>query len=317
MEVIDTDEPAERAGAEDAFSGLAFILLTLGLMLVGALLGTLLVQALAATWGYDLAALMATLSSDSPVGERQFLRTANLLPHLLSFTMPPLLAAWLVYRRRWLHYLGLNRVLVGHRMYSFGALWLLMAFPFVQLTYWLNKQVPLPAWMKSMEADTENLIKGLMTMASPGEFLFTFFVVAVVPALGEELLFRGVLQQQIARWLKSPVWAVCLTALLFSAFHLQFEGFVPRFLLGLLLGFLFLWSRNLWVPIVAHLFFNGMQVVAQYLYGDELKALDTQAADEANWLSGLLSLALVLWFGRYISSYYQHHHTLQSKPEGT
>lgn len=159
----------------------------------------------------------------------------------------------------------------------------------------------MPQWMLEVESRTENLVKALMVMEGPGEFAFNFALVAILPSIGEELLFRGVLQQQIEKWSRSPVAAVWIAAVLFSAFHFQFQGFFPRLILGACLGYLFIWTRNLWAPIVAHLFINGIQLTAQYFYRQEVeKTLDEASNGQQSWPIAIFSLICLFAIGMYL-----------------
>jgi hypothetical protein len=94
--------------------------------------------------------------------------------------------------------------------------------------------------------------------------LLNLFICAALPAIGEEFFFRGTLQQLFNQWFKNKHVAIIVTAFLFSAIHLQFYGFIPRFLLGLYLGYLFVWTGSLWAPIFAHFLHNGISVGIQY-----------------------------------------------------
>ncbi len=96
-------------------------------------------------------------------------------------------------------------------------------------------------------------------------------VIAVVAGLAEELIFRGCLQQIMQQIVKNKHIAVWVTAFIFSAIHFQFYGFLPRMLLGALLGYLFLWSGNIWVPIIVHTANNVIGVITAYLYFDTPK----------------------------------------------
>ncbi|GJM35562.1 MAG: hypothetical protein DHS20C18_45630 [Saprospiraceae bacterium] len=274
------------------------LLLLLGLVL-GGMLGSGMVYLISQAKGMEVSALLNSLNENSPLGDRNFIRQINLVSHLMTFTVPSLLAVWFFYRRDSFRFLKMHQA-PGANQVSMGLLLVMLSFPLAQLTYWLNQQMPLPEWASSMEDNAAGLIKGLLVMENPGELLLNLLVVAIVPAIGEELLFRGLIQQLLQRALTRPHLAVWITAIIFSAFHLQFEGFIPRMLLGAILGYLFLWTRNLWIPILAHLLFNGFQVVAQYFYGDELEALNLESDTEANWISGLASLVLCILLGRYI-----------------
>ena len=104
----------------------------------------------------------------------------------------------------------------------------------------------------------------------------------------------------LTKTLRNDDVAIWVTAFLFSMMHMQFEGFIPRFLLGAILGYLFSWSRNLWVPIAAHFFFNGIQVVVKYLAGDLLDNYEAGTSGDPGWLLGLASLVLTLGLAMHI-----------------
>ena len=132
--------------------------------------------------------------------------------------------------------------------------------PFISLLLEWNMRISLPEWLLLFDKNSEEIIKAFLKMSTIWDLLYTLIVIAVVPAIGEELLFRGYMQKKISKWLKNPQIAIVITAFLFSAIHLEAEGIIPRFALGILLGYLYYWSGNLWIPILAH-FVNNAQVV--------------------------------------------------------
>jgi membrane protease YdiL (CAAX protease family) len=172
----------------------------------------------------------------------------------------------------------------------------------------LNQQLQLPealagleATMKAMEADAEALTERLLTMNSVGELLLTLGLVAVIPAVGEELFFRGTIQQLIrTKW--GPHVAVWLTALIFSAIHFQFYGFVPRMLLGALMGYLLVWSGSLWYPILAHFVNNGTVVLFYYIDKKGWIHFDPETfGSKETAIAGYISIVVVsflLWIYR-------------------
>jgi len=95
--------------------------------------------------------------------------------------------------------------------------------------------------------------------------LFNIFMIAIVAAIGEELIFRGVIQKIFARWTGNIHLAIIITGFLFSLIHLQFYGFFPRWLLGVMFGYLMVWSGTLWLPIFAHFVNNAVAVLVSYL----------------------------------------------------
>ncbi len=112
-------------------------------------------------------------------------------------------------------------------------------------------------WARARETQAEELTKFFTTFHSTGDFVFGVFVIALLPAIGEELVFRGMLQPELFRYSGNHHVAIWVSAIIFSAFHMQFFGFVPRVLLGALFGYLYVWSGNLLIPMIAHFVNNG------------------------------------------------------------
>jgi membrane protease YdiL (CAAX protease family) len=90
-------------------------------------------------------------------------------------------------------------------------------------------------------------------------------MIAILPALGEEFLFRGVILRFLRDWTGMVHFSVILSAFIFATMHFQFYGFIPRFLLGALLGYMFVWSGTLWLPIIVHFINNGMAVLVVFI----------------------------------------------------
>jgi membrane protease YdiL (CAAX protease family) len=149
-------------------------------------------------------------------------------------------------------------------------------------------------WARANEDQAANLTKFLTNFTSPGRLLAGVLAIAVVPAVAEELVFRGVMQPNLQRWFGSRHVGIWLTAATFSAIHVQFFGFVPRFLLGLVLGYLYEWSGNILVPMAAHFTQNAFQLILLYLaQGRHLPAsFDPDANQALPWAPMLLSAAL-------------------------
>jgi membrane protease YdiL (CAAX protease family) len=179
--------------------------------------------------------------------------------------------------------------------------------PLIEWTITINQHMHLPefldgveTWMRKKEDELEILTKQLLMMTSFSDLLINLLMIAVLPAIGEELIFRGCFQKIFSRWANSYHWGIWLAAILFSAIHVQFYGFLPRMLLGALFGYLFVWGRSIWLPIVAHFINNATTVIAAFIYQIKGKSLDT--LDEPSpygWPVYVLSAALtgyLLWF---------------------
>jgi len=145
--------------------------------------------------------------------------------------------------------------------------------PFLNYLAEWNQQIVLPdafwgieQWMKEKEIQAARLTAIFLKTDKLGGLSLNLLIVAFIPAIGEELLFRGVILRLVKEMTKSLHLAVIISAVIFSAIHLQFYGFFPRFLLGLLLGYSFVFTQNLWVPIFLHLINNASSVIIFYLH---------------------------------------------------
>ena len=121
-------------------------------------------------------------------------------------------------------------------------------------------------WAREKEEELKIVTEFLTEFGSFSQFIIVFLVVAIIPAIGEELIFRGILQNKFHLMFKNIHVAILVTAILFSGFHLQFFGFIPRLFLGILFGYLYYWSGNIWYPILGHFVNNGFTLILIYLY---------------------------------------------------
>ncbi len=192
------------------------------------------------------------------------------------FILPPILAG-LLFHKSILAYLKIDKIPKIAPLFLAIAI-ILVAMPIINYTAHLNSLLNLPDFlsgleqsMKAAEESAKVITEAFLTVDTTAGLLVNLFIIAVLPAIGEEFLFRGVLQKHFTEWLKNPHIAIWLTAFLFSFIHFQFYGFLPRMLMGALFGYLFYWSGNLWLPILAHFVNNAAAVLAFYfLQGTEL-----------------------------------------------
>ena len=159
--------------------------------------------------------------------------------------------------------------------------------PFVSWVIDVNASMALPdfmsgieEWMRTSEKQAEDLTKAFLTFDGKGSLLYVLVIVAIVPAIGEELLFRGVLQKIFIKWTNNPHFGIWITAILFSALHMQFFGFFPRLLLGLMFGYVFLYTKSLWLPILGHFINNGSVVMASYYIPESMENADISIFEE-------------------------------------
>jgi len=197
-----------------------------------------------------------------------------------------------------LQYLGVKCISKHFAIYSIVLM--IIFIPGVNLIASLNAQIPLPEWMLEMEQTAARITKQILITDNVGVMGINLFVVAIMPALAEELFFRGLIQKYLIKWTGNAFWGIVVAATIFSAIHMQFQGFIPRLLLGMLFGYLYFWSGSLWAPIVAHLVNNGLAVMVYFLIGRGVipPQLDTFGNISDMWQAGVFSLAitgLMLW----------------------
>lgn len=145
-----------------------------------------------------------------------------------------------------------------------------------------------------METAREAQEKALININTFPKYLISMIVIGVLPGILEELFFRGGLQNILTRWFKSPWVAILVTAFIFSAIHLSFYGFFVRFALGIFLGVIFYYSGNLWLSMLFHFLFNGVQVTMLYATSfSGSKPTDITEQHLPVWV-GLLAFALII-----------------------
>ena len=252
---------------------------------------------LGSIWGIeDAGTAIQSLSENSTPTDRDFVRFSTIANQLLSFLIPALFFTFFFYKNKWASFLRISDFPKLSNLFL-GAILMIVALPLVQFTYWINLKIPLPEWAIELEELTASLVENLLRVDQPYELWFNIFVVAVIPAICEEFLFRGVIQNKLYHWVRNPHVAIWIAAFIFSAIHFQFQGFLPRVLLGAVLGYLFYWTGNLWVAVFGHFVNNAFSVVGQYLHQTGQIDIDLDNTDEVSWTATIISLVVVLFLG--------------------
>lgn len=185
--------------------------------------------------------------------------------------------------------------------FALGALALMIfSWPLVNWLIELNLSLRLPESMADLEASMRSLEESaahkfdmMQAHSSFGNLLVNIGLIALLPAIGEELVFRGIVMRLLARWTKNIHWGVWLSAAIFSFVHFQFYGFLPRMLLGVLFGYLLVWSGTIWVPILVHFFNNASTLVLHWMIQKGTIPADVDAfGAEGQYL--ILALSIVL-----------------------
>lgn len=243
------------------------------------------------------------LSQPDLMADINFVRIMQIFNQLGMFIMPALVVAVLTETspRR---YLSINQTRPVY--YLFALVLSISIGPMIGSLMEWNEAMRLPEsfksveeWMKNMENSSNELTERMLSYSDHTSIAINILMIVLLPAIGEELLFRAVLIPSFDRIFKNIHIAVWVGAVFFSALHMQFYGFLPRFVLGLLFGYLFIYSRSVWVPVFAHFLNNGTIVLVTYLNNNGLL---TQSPDDLGHVDsvGLLvasvfTTGILLW----------------------
>jgi membrane protease YdiL (CAAX protease family) len=154
-------------------------------------------------------------------------------------------------------------------------------------------------WARRMEDQLMEQTKFLTTFESRGYFILAVLIIAIIPAFGEELLFRGVVQNLFRHLVRNVHVAIWLSSFLFALMHFQFYGLLPRMLLGALFGYLYYWSSNLWIPIAAHLINNFLLLALLYSNQTGKTDFDVESTESLP-ISAILLFSLVVGFSLFL-----------------
>ncbi len=163
---------------------------------------------------------------------------------------------------------------------------------------YVNDQLPVSeSWKQQfdkMESDYNTMVRSILSLDSTGDYLVGLIVMAFLPALCEETLFRGGLQNYLTRWTRKPWLSIIVVSILFSALHFSFYGFLSRLFLGILLGVLYEYSGRLWLNVIAHFFNNAFAVTLIYILKQQGKPIDQAIADKSSTWAGVFALPVVI-----------------------
>lgn len=214
------------------------------------------------------------------------------------FIVPPFILAYLWSFKPFEH-LRINRFPAVNGV-LFAMIIMIAAIPAVNLIAEINHAIKFPEslsfiekYLMKMEQKAEDITNIMLSVNTVTDLLINIGLIGIIPAVGEELIFRGTIQRLLQNKMKIHA-AVWIAAFIFSSIHFQFYGFVPRLLMGALLGYLFVWTNNLWVPIMAHFTNNALAVVFYYLKNTGQTTFDMEHIGSADtYLYGIVSMVIV------------------------
>jgi len=162
-------------------------------------------------------------------------------------------------------------------------------------------------WARRSEEQLKVLTEHITDFTSTSHFMLALVVVAIIPAIGEELLFRGLIQNMFVKAFANHHVAIWVTGFIFAAIHMQFFGIMPRMFLGVLFGYLYHWSGKLSVAMIGHLFNNGLAIIALYLaQKDVVEVSPEQMEQSAPWPAVLVFAGISFFLIRTFYKKFQH-----------
>jgi len=248
-------KPAEKF----LFTVIILFILGLGFQFLGAYLASWI-------YGYSFTEILTLGTYDDP----EYVAASKLIQILGSvgtFIIPALLFSYLFAGDLFSFYHFRSHV--GPLPLLLIVAMMISVIPFINYVAELNMKMQFPVEvvdriLRNLEGEAENIMQAFTATRSLGGLMVNIFMIGVLAAVGEELIFRGLLQQLLHDLVKNIHVAIFITAILFSAFHFQFFSFMPRFVLGMILGYLMFLGRSIWYPIIAHFVNNAMGVIYYY-----------------------------------------------------
>lgn len=224
-----------------------------------------------------------------------YMRGMQVIQFIALFLIPSIICAEL-FSTNPKKYLGLKKPSINLYLIA-GIAAMIVAIPLVNWLGALNKNIIFPSgieqWLRSSEDEAARTTQALLSKHTINDLLLNVILIAGLAAVGEELLFRGMVQRLLIKMFKSPWPGIIVTAILFSAMHMQFYGFFPRLLLGILLGAIYWYSGSLWTAILAHFVYDGLLIVLVY-FNPEMLNDDTVVKTSSLALAGSISFVLVV-----------------------
>jgi membrane protease YdiL (CAAX protease family) len=160
---------------------------------------------------------------------------------------------------------------------------------------------PIENWMRAKEDEAMKMTILLLKVDHAWDFFINLFIIALLPAVAEEFIFRGAVQRSFTRMFHNPHVAIWITAIIFSAIHVQFFGFLPRLLLGAAFGYIYWWTGSLWYTMLAHFLNNAYAVcLAWYMQVHHMPMDSLDNSSNFTWYQYVISLLLSIFLLKFL-----------------
>jgi membrane protease YdiL (CAAX protease family) len=251
------------------------------------------------------------LISGPDIGNVSLIKYFQIFQSIGVFIIPSFLLAY-IFSENYMEYLKLKKspFLLSIIL---SVISIIISIPVINYVSYLNSSIELPQFMGiiedkivEMENEANQVMESFLDTVSLKGFIVNLVMICILPAIGEELLFRGIFQRLFIEWTKNVHIGIILAAFIFSFIHFQFFGFLPRLLLGIYFGYLLVWSKSIWLPFIAHFTNNAIAVVYYHFSGSNIgnSEIDNLGTSEGDLIILVLSCTLIsmLLFMIYLST---------------
>lgn len=207
------------------------------------------------------------------------LQLTQICSQVIGFIMPPVLYAAFVHEKP-LNYLGFKKLQPWSLL---GIIAMFTILPFNAIVAEWNEAFVFPERLEPILRQLQDTASNLTEMMmNNGSLFVNLLIFGALAAIGEELLFRSVLQKAFIKIFKNVHVGIIFTAIVFSAIHFEFYGFFPRVILGLMLGYMFYISGSIWSSILMHFTNNATIVILYFLNNQGVTNIDVDNFGNTN-----------------------------------
>lgn len=261
------------------------LFILLALIIIGLILGTVI----------GLAYVFITKSNPQDLNSLRFMQISS---QLFTFVFPPIAYAFLV-KEKPVNALGLKNVKILWFLIGTAMIFVIMPLNSILAEWNAGLKLPeslsaLEQMMKQMQESASAMIEKFVSVDTIGGLMLNLFMIAGLAALGEELLFRSIIQTSLIKICKNAHVGILIASAIFSFIHLEFYGFVPRLILGMLLGYMFYFSGSIWIPMLMHFLNNGTVVLIYFLNNKGITNIDVDTFGQTSIPVLIVSIVVMI-----------------------
>ena len=277
------------------------IFLLMALIIIGLILGTVI----------GLAYVFITKSDPNDLNALRFMQISS---QIFTFVLPPIAYAFLV-KEKPVNALGLKKSKILWVLIGIAMIFAIMPFNSILAEWNANLTLPdsmskIESLMKQMQDAATEMIEKFVSVDTIGGLVLNLFMIAGLAALGEELLFRSIIQTSLIKICKNAHIGILIASVIFSFIHFEFYGFFPRLILGMLLGYMFYFSGSIWIPMLMHFLNNGTVVLIYFLNNKGITSIDVDTFGQTSIPVLIVSIVVMIVLFLFSIKYSDEERTL-------